>query len=197
MLPGHRIEAICTVERARVRYPVKVLGALGLAVLVMAGPALGQLAYDRRGGDYLSFIVRPADPAICAARCEHEGRCRAWSFSYPHTKSLLATCRLKRRVPPLVRDDCCVSGVRGAGVIEPRRGPIEFGIDRTGGDYRNFNSATDPAGAPCKAICEGENRCRAWTYVRPGYIGASARCYLKSRLTRPRRKPCCISGVVR
>ncbi|MGC1826286.1 MAG: apple domain-containing protein, partial [Pseudolabrys sp.] len=36
-----------------------------------------------------------------------------------------------------------------------------------------------------------------WTYVRPGYIAPSARCYLKDKITRPRYKPCCISGVVR
>jgi hypothetical protein len=33
--------------------------------------------------------------------------------------------------------------------------------------------------------------------VRPGYSGVAARCYLKDRITRPRHKPCCISGVVR
>jgi hypothetical protein len=33
--------------------------------------------------------------------------------------------------------------------------------------------------------------------VRPGYIGTAARCFLKSRVTPPRRKPCCVSGVVR
>ena len=54
-----------------------------------------------------------------------------------------------------------------------------------------------PTGAACKAACEDDNRCRAWTYVRPGYIGPSARCYLKDKITRPRHKPCCISGVVR
>ena len=90
-----------------------------------------------------------------------------------------------------------MSGVRGAGVVQPRRGATEYAIDRRGGDYRHFNLAADAAGAPCKAACEGESRCRAWTYVRPGYIGRSARCYLKSRITRPRHKPCCISGVVR
>jgi PAN domain len=108
-----------------------------------------------------------------------------------------ATCSLKNKVPPRVEDSCCVSGVRGAGVIEPRRGQIEFGIDRTGGDYRSFDLPSDSTGHSCKAACDGEKRCRAWTYVRPGYIGASARCYLKSRITRPRHKPCCISGVVR
>ena len=46
-------------------------------------------------------------------------------------------------------------------------------------------------------LSEAEQRCRAWTYVRPGYIGAAAVCYLKERVTRPVRKPCCISGAVR
>ena len=70
-------------------------------------------------------------------------------------------------------------------------------IDRYGGDYRNFEMAADPTGAACKAACESENRCRAWTYLRPGYFGPNARCYLKDKIKPPRAKPCCISGVVR
>ena len=42
----------------------------------------------------------------------------------------LAICWLKNQVPPREEDKCCVSGVRGAGVIEPRRGAVEFSIDR-------------------------------------------------------------------
>jgi hypothetical protein len=87
--------------------------------------------------------------------------------------------------------------VRGGGVIEPRDNKVEFGIDRFGGDYRSFETTPQNEGELCAAACQGEKRCRAWTYVRPGYAGAAARCYLKSRVTRPRRKPCCISGVVR
>jgi len=30
-----------------------------------------------------------------------------------------------------------------------------------------------------------------------GYVGAAAHCYLKDHITRPVRRPCCISGVVR
>ena len=179
------------------RYPVSLWGALVLIVLAAAGSAQAQTGYDRRGGDYLNFQVRNGDPAVCAARCERDTRCRAWSFSYPRTANTLAICWLKNKVPPRQDDKCCVSGVRGAGVIEPRRGPIEYSIDRLGGDYRNIEVAPDVSGAPCKAACDAENKCRAWTYVRPGYIGPSARCYLKDRITRPRHKPCCISGVVR
>jgi PAN domain len=90
-----------------------------------------------------------------------------------------------------------VSGVRGAGVIEPRGGPIEFSIDRIGGDYRHFDMQPDPTGKTCQAACEAEEGCRAWTYLRGGYGGPNATCYLKNHITRPQRRPCCISGVVR
>ncbi|HZQ13245.1 MAG TPA: PAN domain-containing protein [Pseudolabrys sp.] len=178
------------------RYWVKLLGA-GLIVVAGAGSSLSQVGYDRRGNDYLTFAVRNGDPAVCAARCEHDARCRAWSFSFPRTVDVLAACRLKNKVPAREEDNCCVSGVRGAGVIEPRQGSVEYSIDRFGGDYRYFDTAAEPSGAACKAACEGDNHCRAWTYVRPGYIAPAARCYLKNRITRPRAKPCCISGVVR
>ena len=179
------------------RFPIRLGTMLAWVLLATAGVAQAQTGFDRRGSDYLKFEVRSGDPADCATRCERDGRCHAWSFSFPRPDNAIAVCWLKNRVPPPVEDSCCVSGVRGAGVIEPRKGPIEFAIDRFGGDYRNLEVAPDPAGAPCKAACEAENKCRAWTYVRPGYIGAAARCYLKDTLTRPRRKPCCISGVVR
>jgi hypothetical protein len=170
---------------------------LGTLLIALATSAQAQTGYDRRGGDYLNFQIRNGDPAVCAARCEHDARCHAWSFSYPRTVAVTANCWLKNKVPPRNADRCCISGVRGAGVIEPRKGPIEFSIDRIGGDYRNFDTAPDSEGAACKAACDAENRCRAWTYARPGYVGASARCYLKDKIKPPRHKPCCISGVVR
>jgi hypothetical protein len=101
-------------------------------------------------------------------------------------------------VTPRVAAQCCVSGIRGAGVIEPARGPVEYSIDRSGGDYRKLDlPRSEPDGASCRSACDADTRCRAWTYVRPGYGSASARCYLKDKITRPRSKPCCISGVVR
>jgi hypothetical protein len=173
--------------------------ALMLFALAMAGAtaSLAQTGFDRPRGDYLSFPVRSGDPAVCAARCERERGCRAWSFSYPATASSVAMCWLKSQVTPRVENTCCVSGVRGAGVAEPRDGALEISIDRLGGDYRNFEVPPDPTGASCKAACEGDNRCRAWTYARPGYLGGAARCFLKDKIKPPRRKPCCISGVVR
>jgi hypothetical protein len=174
-----------------------LLAGLSAMLVLMAAPAQAQTGFDRPGGDYFSYAVRSADPNACAARCEREGRCRAWSFSYPRTVTQGATCWLKSQVTPRVENACCVSGVKGAGVPERTGGPIEFSIDRTGGDYRNLEVPADATGSACAKACEDEKRCRAWTYVRPGYLGTAARCFLKEKLTAPRRKPCCVSGVVR
>ncbi len=174
-----------------------VLCAMLVLAAGLVAPARAQVGFDRPGGDFASFPVTTADPAACAARCEREGRCRAWSFAYPRTVTPTATCWLKSRVTARKEDSCCVSGVKGAGVLDRKSGPIEFSIDRTGGDYRSMDVNADPTGSVCGAACAADQRCRAWTYVRPGYLGGSARCFLKEKLTRPRHKPCCVSGVVR
>ncbi len=176
---------------------IRVSIALALAVALCFPPASrAQIGFDRRGGDYTSFPLRSGDPALCAARCDRDGRCRAWSFSYP-TADRPAICWLKSQVPPRAEDGSAASGVRGAGVIEPRHGKREFSIDRAGGDYRNLDVTPNPTGETCKAACDAETQCRAWTYARPGYLGPEARCFLKDHVTPPRHKPCCISGVMR
>ena len=174
---------------------VAVAVALGAAGVF--GRAAAQSGYDRPGGDYARAPVGSGDPAVCASRCEHDRSCRSWSFSYPTPSGGPATCALKREVRRPVPSPCCVSGVRGAGVIEPKLGPLEYSIDRAGGDYRSFGTNPDPKGAPCAEACQADSRCRAWTYRRPGYGTVGAHCYLKSAIKPPRRRPCCISGVLR
>ena len=166
------------------------------AALCLPSALHAQVGFDRHGGDYANFSVRSGDPAICAARCDRDGRCRAWSFNYP-TADRPAVCWLKSQVPQRVEDGASASGVRGSGVIEPRHGTREFSIDRAGGDFRNLEVSPNATGETCKAACEAETQCRAWTYARPGYLGPEARCFLKDHVRPPRHKPCCISGVVR
>ncbi len=168
-----------------------------LAVLMAAVvPAAAQVGFDRPGRDYASFPVLSGDPAACAQSCERDQRCRAWNFAYPTTVLAPAMCWLKGEIAPRVENPCCISGVKGVGVIEPRQGTSEFSIDRVGGDYRNFETSPDPAGQTCADACKSDPHCRAWSYSRPGYAGP-ARCWLKERVTRPRHAPCCVSGVVR
>jgi hypothetical protein len=184
----------------RVSLVLRSIVALALclpaAALCLSSAARAQVGFDRHGSDYTSFVVRTGDPALCAARCDRDIHCRAWSFSYP-SGDRPAACWLKNQVPPRIEDLASASGVRGAGVIQPRRSALEFSIDRPGGDYRSFDVAADAAGDACKDACDGESQCRAWTYVRPGYDAPQAQCHLKDHLMPPRHKPCCISGVVR
>ena len=186
--------------RPRQRSKQAIVSAAALLIAVTLGRVTGgfaQTGYDRPGGDYTNASVANGDPMVCAARCERDKGCRAWSFSYPSGSGAPAMCWLKREVVPPKESSCCVSGVRGAGVIEPKAGAIEYSIDRFGGDYRWFETPPDAKGKACAEACQNEPRCRAWTYRRPGYGAASARCFLKDVIKPPRRRPCCISGVVR
>jgi hypothetical protein len=171
---------------------------LTFSLAVMAArPAQAQANFDRPGGDYQSAVVPTGDPADCALVCERDRRCRAWSFNYPTDLVGGAVCWLKSNVPARVQHNCCVSGVRGAGVVEPRNGAVETSIDRFGGDYRNFDLKNGEDVEACKAACSADNKCRAWTYARPGYVGREAHCFLKKEIKPPRRKAGFISGVVR
>jgi len=168
-----------------------------LAALLVAQPAAAQSNFDRPGGDYLSLPVLSGDPGDCALLCERDRRCRAWSFNYPTDPAVGAVCWLKSSLPPRVKDNCCVSGVRGAGVVEPHSGTEEFSIDRPGGDYKGFEVKKGEGEGACKAACTADNKCRAWTYVRAGYVGKEAHCFLKKEIKPPRRRAGYSSGVVR
>jgi len=168
-----------------------------LAVALSAAPARAQTAFDRPGGDYLNAPVASGDPEDCAMLCERDRRCRSWSFSYPEVEGKTAVCWLKNTVPPRVPESCCVSGVRGAGVIEPRIQGVETSIDRPGGDLRSIELKAGESDEACKAACTADNKCRAFTYARPGYTGREARCFLKKEIKPPRRKAGFTSGVVR
>jgi len=120
---------------------------ISFAVLVVAAVAAAgttsasaQAGFDRPGGDYASAPVAGGDPSVCSARCERDRNCRSWSFSYPSSSGEPAMCWLKHDVVPRSKANCCVSGVRGAGVIEPALGDLEYSIDRIGGDYRSFET---------------------------------------------------------
>lgn len=166
-------------------------------VLWPAEQAAAQANFDRPGADYTRSTILSGDPADCAIVCERDRRCRAWTFAYPKTTEDTAQCWLKNAVPPRLPNSCCVSGVRGAGVLEPRSSNTEAAIDRFGGDYRSFDLKRGEGEEACKAACTEDNKCRAWTYARPGYVGRDARCFLKKDIKPPRRKPGFISGVVR
>ena len=160
-------------------------------------PAQAQTGFDRRGGDYTNF-TDPHRRSGAMRRALRARRRAAGPGASPIRARTIRTptCWLKNKVPPRDEDKCCVSGVRGAGVVEPRTGPIEFSIDRLGGDYRNFDIAADPPAPPARRPARATTNAAPGPMCGPAISAPAPRCYLKDKLTPPRHKPCCISGVV-
>lgn len=72
--------------------------------------------------------------------------------------------------------------------------PLETNVDRPGNDLWSFIMwVHDPQ--VCRSECSGNSQCRAFTYVKPGFQGPFARCYLKRATRTARPNTCCISGV--
>ena len=85
----------------------------------------------------------------------------------------------------------------GGNPAEPPRPPtimfMEFGFDRSGKDYNHFPLTKADPGL-CQDRCNRENRCRAWTFVKPGVQQERAVCWLKSSVPDRKKSDCCVSG---
>ena len=86
---------------------------------------------------------------------------------------------LKRTAPPVTRPSA-----PQATPADPSRQAIpalELNTDRSGGDFADFDlAAADPL--LCATRCNQDERCRAWTYVKPGIQSQLARCWLKDQV---------------
>lgn len=143
---------------------------------------------NRAGSDYDNFDLPKADPNLCADACEKDRKCRAYTYVKPGVQGNNARCWLKDSVPSASRSNCCVSGVKNSPL------PQEFNANLPGSDYDNFDlSSADPS--LCADACAKDSRCKAYTYVKPGYQGNNARCWLKDSVPRKTTDDCCVSGV--
>ena len=150
----------------------------------VSGVKAVEYATDRLGGDYKSFTLGQADPALCQASCNSEASCKAWTYVKPGFQGAQARCWLKSSVPVAKANACCASGIKEA----------EFGVDRPGSDYKNV-VLNQPDPGRCQTTCKGEAPCKAWTYVKPGVQGATARCWLKNSVPTATATACCVSGL--
>lgn len=71
---------------------------------------------------------------------------------------------------------------------------MENDTDRPGSDIHRFELQDANPGV-CQARCAKLDRCKAWTYVRPGVQGPKAVCYLKDGAPQAAPNKCCVSGV--
>jgi len=177
-IPTQKSDGCCTSG-------VKLLGALP------PGAAMGR---DRPGSDYSNFNLPAPNPGSCAAACNADAGCRAWTYGNPGIFGPLARCYLKNAVPAEVASTCCISGAKLAPPPPPLPPGAQVNRDRPGNDYASFNLVSaNPT--LCYNACQADGSCTAWTYVRPGVQGPKAVCFLKNPTPAAVVDNCCISGA--
>jgi hypothetical protein len=153
----------------------------GLIGLAAANPmAQSENFVDRPSGDYFSYQAS-GGASECSSACATDARCRSYSFVVTSRM-----CFKKDRVPAALANNCCVSGVK-------LMGAMELSTDRPGSDIRlGFDSFSPDS---CETACRNELACQAYTWVKAGIQGPTAKCWLKN--TRPAKVSgnCCVSGV--
>ncbi len=70
----------------------------------------------------------------------------------------------------------------------------EENTDRFGSDYYSFEM-TNPDAMVCMQACKDDSNCISYTYVKPGYQGVNAICYLKNEAPEKTANDCCDSGL--
>ncbi|MCJ7444236.1 MAG: PAN domain-containing protein [Methanotrichaceae archaeon] len=82
-------------------------------------------------------------------------------------------------------------------ILTEEEGSIILMVNDTnipGSDYRDFDlKIADPK--LCAQVCTDDPTCVACTYVKPGYQGPNARCWLKNNVASQVQDECCVSGV--
>ena len=79
-----------------------------------------------------------------------------------------------------------------------QRMTFEQNSDRPGSDYSKITMSSNARPSMCSNMCEKDRRCKAFTFVRKGFQGNTAVCYLKDRSPKLiKNKNCCVSGVKR
>ena len=104
-----------------------------------------------------------------------------------------AHCWLKNTITPAIPSTCCVSGIRVQAPPPGQSVTSEPGTSRRGSDYTGYD-VTGDANA-CRNDCAKDGRCKAYTWMRPGGPGQSARCYRSSAAPPPTPEGCCVAGV--
>jgi uncharacterized caspase-like protein len=111
--------------------------------------------------------------------------------------ALAARDKLARATPPATTAEPAPAAPAPVSPEPPSGAALDAGMelntDRPGLDYRSFEVRADPR--ICRAQCEAEQPCLAWTYVAPGIQGTYARCWLKTAVPQVRPSGCCISGL--
>jgi hypothetical protein len=127
-------------------------------------------------------------PECCRDACRKDPRCKAYTWVKPGVQGPTARCWLKNAVPPKSTDHNTISGRKV--VSEPAPPPtVQRGVTMTmeentnyfGKDYNDGRLPQEDCGPECcRDACRKDPRCKAYTWVKPGVQGPTARCWLKN-----------------
>ncbi len=87
------------------------IAVFGVVLLSLPANATRDGSTDRPGLDYKTIELSAPNPDLCENACKKDGKCRAWTYSWPGAKGPKAMCALKTGVPPKRSDTCCISGI--------------------------------------------------------------------------------------
>ncbi len=151
-------------------------------------------------GDDIS-AERAADAGICAGLClAMDGRCKAFTFNTNPKIKRGPNCFLKSSSGRADGNSVAISGrflsaAEGdpdpitLGTIDPRTALFDD-VDLPGGDLARRPHPTAKTPLDCRLACIDENRCVAFTYVRP-----KNECWLKGTVGRPAYGKNMVTGV--
>jgi hypothetical protein len=146
---------------------------------------------DLFGGIMSRVPILGGTAESCQAACAQSAQCAMWTYVRSGVAGPEARCSLKDKLPIVVHDNCCISGVK-----------LMQNTDLPRQDYRNVPKTADAG--KCQSLCKGDNECVAWTYVHPDAqtptgtpLNNAGVCYLKNKIPQPQPSACCTSSIER
>lgn len=76
-------------------------------------------------------------------------------------------------------------------------GTTEENTDRPGSDFTSVMLPSNNDPTDCGRLCEHQEQCVAWTFVKAGGQAPNPRCWLKESIPAAKPDDCCTSGLVR
>jgi len=67
---------------------------------------------DRPGGDIQRIRLAQPDTELCVRACVSNSQCNAYTYVRPGVQEKQAVCYLKSSQRPIVRNNCCTSGIK-------------------------------------------------------------------------------------
>lgn len=114
------------------------------------------------------------------------------------TQSDISRSIIENSVGPITLPGMLMNSGRHSRVTSPTHvngRTFEYDTDRMGSDFTNLIlNIPDPM--LCQQACDNNNKCIAWTYVKPNTIqGPNPICWLKDSVPQAMRNINCISGT--